>query len=186
MTTDNRKETKICQHVGEEKNNTRNPQIICSSTGSVWRFHLVIISSTIIPVWSKETAIYCWNWSPSILKTLLRNMKINKPSWFVHFTKHDVRGHRGRVTLWHALPWWKDSCRTNFGSHCSISDSTCGVFQVLSVRKNEWLQWCCSLWRVMSKDKLYEKLKKRYKKSINQVWLSNNNEGCLVSRLWHK
>lgn len=98
------------------------------STGSVWCFHLVIISSTSIPVWSREMAIYCSdkliiNPHPSIPKTLLPNMKINKPSWFVHSTKHDVHGQRGRVTLWHALPWWKDSCRSDFGSHCSICDT---------------------------------------------------------------
>lgn len=136
------------------------------STGSVWRFHMVIISSTSIPVWSKETAIYCSetdNQSSSVNAQNTSPKHENKQTILI-CALHEA----GRV--WTERESYTLACITMVERFMQVRlwvslqhlrHGTCGVFQVLSVRKNEWLKRCCFLWRVMSKDKLYEKLKKK-------------------------
>lgn len=161
MTIDNRRETKICQHVGEEKKDTRNPQdyllkdiILQQGQSDAFIWSQLALQATL---WDRRKRLF------TALKLII----------IIHqCPKHENKQTILICALHEAWRAWTEkegytvACITmveRFVQH--LRHGTCGAFQVLSGRKNGWLKRCCFLWRVMSKDKLYEKLRKKGIKS---------------------
>lgn len=118
----------LSQHVGEEKNDTKTPQIICSRTSSFNRASKTSINHPDL----------CTSWS----MTCDREGELHSG---MHY-------HGGKI---HAGP--------TLGLIVASPTRQCTVM-LLPVKSDVEGQ---TLW----------KIKTRYKKSINNVWLSNKNEG---------